>query len=126
MIFTTAWKIKLKISIGLCLIEREDYIEEREFLFMSVDNDYCVQLSVCNGVGMRKSEKTDYHRHSLESKDIEVAGAQYIWHSPKLLCMWAESDRSHSYAEHFPLQSRPAAAEMMSACNTQLKPRCNH
>lgn len=74
---------------------------------MSVDNDYCRQLSVCNGVGMRKSEKTDYHRYGLESKDIEVTEAQYIRHSLKILCMWAESDGdgSHSYAEHFPLQS---------------------
>lgn len=40
--------------------------------------------------------------------------------------MWAEFDGSHSYAEHFPLQSRPVAGEMMSACNTQLNPRWNH
>lgn len=93
---------------------------------MSVDNDSCMQLSVCNGVGMRKSKKTDYHRYSLESKDIEVPGAQYIGQSPKLLCVGAESDRSHSYAKHFPRQSRPVAGEMMSACNTQLNPRWNY
>lgn len=93
---------------------------------MSVDNDYCRQLSVCNGVGMRKSKKTDYHRYGLESKDIEVTEAQYIRHSPKILCMWAESEGSHSYAEHFPLHSRPVAGEMMSACHTQLNPRWNH
>lgn len=94
MIFTTAWKIKLKISIGLCLIEREDYIEEWVFFFMSVENDYCMQLSVCSGVAMRKSKKTDYHRYSLESKDTEVAGAQYIGQSPKLL-VWGLSLIGH-------------------------------